>query len=92
MTEVAAPNQIIIEGITLSGEVFRPSDWAERMSGSLGTFRNQRIHYSPLLKPSVHNENKCVILDKSLKEINPPLYEHILEFARKNNLKICGES
>lgn len=83
--------KIVIEGITEDGQAFRPSDWAERMSGSLSTFRNHRIYYSPLLKPSIQNENKCVVLDKSLKDSNPALYDHILEFARKNKLKICGE-
>ena len=84
-------SKIIIEGITETGEPFRPSDWAERVSGSLSTFRNHRVHYSPLLRPSIQNENSCVILDKALKESNPALYEHILEFARQNKLKICRE-
>jgi len=84
-------SKIVIEGVTEDGQEFRPSDWAERVSGSLSTFRNHRIYYSPLLRPSVQNENKCVVLDKALKESNPALYEHILEFARKNKLKICGE-
>lgn len=84
-------SKIVIEGVTQDGQPFRPSDWAERMSGSLSTFRNHRIYYSPLLRPSVQNENKCVILDKALKDSNPALYEQILEFAHKNKLKICGE-
>jgi hypothetical protein len=84
-------SKIVIEGITEDGQVFRPSDWAERVSGSLSTFRNHRVYYSPLLKPSIQNEQKCVVLDKSLKDSNPALYNHILEFARKNKLKICGE-
>jgi len=83
--------KIVIEGVTEDGQQFRPSDWAERISGSLSTFRNHRIFYSPLLKPTVQNETKCMVLDKSLKQSNPALYEHILEFARKNKLKICGE-
>lgn len=82
---------IVIEGVTDEGETFRPSDWAERVSGTLSTFRNHRIFYSPLLRPSIQNENKCVVLDKALKESHPTLYEHILQFARENNLKICGE-
>lgn len=84
-------SKIVIEGVTPEGEAFRPSDWAERVSGSLSTFRNHRIYYSPLLRPSIQNENKCVVLDKSLKDKNPALYDYILDFARKNNLKICGE-
>lgn len=84
-------NKIIIEGVTESGEAFRPSDWAERMSGALSSFRNHRIIYSPLLQPSVKDGNKCVMLDPSLKETNPELYQSILDFAKANKLKICGE-
>ncbi|MFN7096117.1 MAG: DUF3579 domain-containing protein [Gammaproteobacteria bacterium] len=84
-------NKIIIEGVTENGETFRPSDWAERMSGALSSFRNHRIIYSPLLQPSVKDGNKCVMLDPSLKESNPALYKSILEFAKANKLKICGE-
>ena len=84
-------SKIVIEGITQDGQLFRPSDWAERISGNLSTFRNHRIFYSPLLRPFIKNEHKCLLLDKSLKDLNPALYEHILEFAHKNNLKICGE-
>lgn len=87
----SAGSKIVIEGVTKDGQVFRPSDWAERVSGSLSTFRNHRIFYSPLLRPSIQNENKCLILDKALKDSNPVLYEQILEFAHKNKLKICGE-
>lgn len=80
--------KIIIEGVTEEGQQFRPSDWAERMSGSLCTFRNRRITYSPMLQPTVRGGNKCVVLDPSLKESNPTLYESIMEFARTNKLKM----
>ncbi|MFZ4076559.1 MAG: DUF3579 domain-containing protein [Legionellaceae bacterium] len=84
--------KIVIEGVTPEGEVFRPSDWAERMSGTMASFKNSRIQYSPLLQPSVNHEGyKCVLLDPKLKESNPHVYQSILEFAKANNLKICGE-
>ena len=81
--------KIIIEGITESGETFRPSNWAERMSGKLSTFKRHRIQYSPLLQPSVKDGHKCVVLDQNLKESNPALYDSILKFAETNKLKIC---
>ena len=84
--------KIIIEGVTESGAVFRPSDWAERMSGSLSTFRNQRVIYSPLLRPAVKDGNKCVILDSSLKESNPTLYQQMMDFAKTNHLKIYEDT
>lgn len=87
------PIKIIIEGVTESGDTFRPSDWAERMSGTLSTFdrHRRRIHYSPLLQPSTKDGNKCVLLDPKLKESDPELYQSILDFAHNNQLKICQE-
>lgn len=83
---------IVIEGVTPQGKTFRPSDWAERMSGSLANFKNNRIHYSPLLQPSVNSDGyKCVLLDPKLKESSPQVYKAIMDFAKANNLKICGE-
>ncbi|NBX84199.1 MAG: DUF3579 domain-containing protein [Gammaproteobacteria bacterium] len=84
--------KIVIEGVTPQGKAFRPSDWAERMSGTLASFKNRRIHYSPLLQPTVNTEGyKCVVLDPKLKETSPQIYQSIIEFAKSNNLKICGE-
>jgi hypothetical protein len=83
---------IVIEGVNSQGEAFRPTDWAERMSGSLASFKNSRIRYSPLLQPSRNSKGyQCVLLDPKLKESSPQLYQSIIDFANANNLKICGE-
>lgn len=84
--------KIVIEGVTSQGKTFRPSDWAERMSGAMASFKNSRMQYSPLLQPSVNAEGyQCVILDPKLKETSPQVYQSILDFAKENNLKICRE-
>ncbi|KTD47400.1 hypothetical protein Lqui_2326 [Legionella quinlivanii] len=84
--------KIVIEGVTQQGKTFRPSDWAERMSGTLASFKNRRIRYSPLLQPSVNAEGyKCVLLDPKLKETSPQVYQAIMDFAKENDLKICKE-
>ena len=84
--------KIVIEGVTPQGKAFRPSDWAERMSGTMASFKNRRIHYSPLLQPSVNTAGyKCVLLDPKLKESSPQVYQAILDFAKANNLRICDE-
>ena len=82
---------IIIQGVTEAGKTFRPSDWAERMSGNLSTFKNHRVYYSPLLRPAYKDGHKCVIVDPTLKQTNPALYKSIMAFAQSNNLKICKE-
>ena len=62
------------------------------MSGTLASFKGSRIHYSPLLQPSVtHAGYKCVILDPKLKQSSPQVYQAILDFATTNQLKICKE-
>lgn len=83
--------KIIIEGVTEEGEQFRPSDWAERMSGSLSTFRNRRIHYSPLLQPVYKSGTKCIAIDPELADSNPELYQSLLDFAKDNHLRVCKE-
>ncbi|WP_419420217.1 DUF3579 domain-containing protein [Legionella sp. D16C41] len=85
--------KIVIEGVTEQGKTFRPSDWAERMSGTMAVFKNNRLYYSPLLQPSINTQGyKCVLLDPKLKETSPDVYQAIMEFAKKNNLKICDEN
>ena len=80
--------KIIIDGTTPEGTSFRPSDWAERISGLLSTFKNHRIYYSPLLRP-YHKEGKTYLMvDPSLKDSHPVLFEHIMDFAKANKLKI----
>lgn len=82
--------KIIIQGLTKKGKHFRPSDWAERVSGTLATFKNNRIYYSQLLEPKVHKDGyRCVVLDPQLKESSPKIYQSIIDFAQENNLSIC---
>lgn len=81
--------KIIIEGVTESGRTFRPSDWAERMSGTLSSFgRDHRIHYSPLLQPTMINGIRCVLVDPDLKEQHPEIFAYIMSWAHNNHLKV----
>lgn len=81
--------RIIIEGITESGRKFRPSDWAERMSGALSTFgRDHRIQYSPLLQPMTVNGIKCISIDPHLKDSYPELFSYIMRWVDLNKLKV----
>lgn len=84
-------SKIVIEGTTEEGKAFRPSDWAERISGQLSTFKNHRVLYSVLLKPSHKDGKRCLVIDEELKTTNPALFEQIMDFAKINKLKICNE-
>src|SRR3954466_8929451 len=53
------PREFFIQGVTLDGHTFRPSDWAERLAGAMSSFRPDGVRtgigafigYSPLCVP-----------------------------------------
>lgn len=81
--------KIIIEGITEGGNKFRPSDWAERMSGAMSSFgKDQRIRYSPMLQPMTINGIKCITIDPDMEDENPEMFQYIMQWVSANQLKI----
>ena len=84
--------KIIIEGKTHSGRKFRPSDWAERMSGALSTFgTDHRIRYSPLLQPLTIDGVKCVALDPKMQDQFPEMFHYIMNWADGNDLVVSED-
>ena len=89
------PREFFIQGITLDGQTFRPSDWAERLAGAMSCFRPDGVHggigafigYSPLCVPRVINGVKCVIVNEQLRDIEPMAWDFVLHFARDNDLR-----
>lgn len=79
----------IILGKTKSGENFRPSDWAERISGLNSKFlENKKLYYSNTLRPTQIDGINSLIVEKKLKELNLPLWNYVFSFAKENNLTI----
>lgn len=73
----------------MDGRKFRPSDWAERISGMLARFGNDhRIIYSPQLKPVSIEGVKCIAMDGKLETQNPQVYLQVMNFAARNNLNV----
>ncbi len=88
MSELTS-NEIIIQGLTSAGRTFRPSDWAERLSGSLSTFgEDHRMNYSPYVRPMTIDGIKCVIIEKQLQQAQPATFAFLMGFARENDLQI----
>lgn len=82
-------SEILIQGITSAGRTFRPSDWAERLSGVMSTFgADHRMSYSPYVRPVTVGGVKCVVVDKKLQDVEPRAYSFLLGFARDNDLQI----
>jgi hypothetical protein len=86
---ICNPYEIIIQGITRSGREFRPSDWAERLSGILSTFgMDQKLSYAPYVRPMMMENIRCVAIDKQLEKIDPRVYNFLMSFARDNDLRV----
>jgi len=84
-----SPSEIIIQGQTLAGKPFRPSDWAERLAGVMSVFgADHRMSYSPYVKPISFGGVRSVWVDKKLNELEPRAYVFLLNFARDNELKV----
>jgi len=80
--------EFIIQGVTLDGKPFRPSDWAERLCGVMSAFgADNRMQYSPYVHPVTAAGVRCVVVDVRLEEIEPMAYRFLLGFAKENELK-----
>lgn len=88
------PREFFIQGVTLEGRTFRPSDWAERLAGALSSYRpgprvggiGAHIGYSPYCIPKVIDNVKCVVVNERLREIEPMAWDFAMNFARDNHL------
>lgn len=92
------PREVFIQGLTLEGRTFRPSDWAERLAGAMSSFRpggvvpggpGAFIGYSPYCVPRVINGVKCVIVNEALRDIEPMAWDFVMNFARDNHLQVA---
>ena len=81
--------EIVIQGVTETGQSFRPSDWAERLCGMMSVFGQDRhLSYSPYLKPIIAGGIRCVVVDLRLEGIDPDAFRFLLGFAKDNELKL----
>ena len=81
--------EFVIQGVTLEGKPFRPSDWAERLCGVMSAFGgDHRMQYSPFVHPVSANGVRCVVVDTRLESIEPMAYRFLLSFAKDNELQV----
>jgi len=84
----AAAAEFVIEGVTVGGQAFRPSDWAERLCGIMAAFGgDHRMQYSPYVYPVTARGIRSVVVDLRLEQIEPMAYRFLLGFAEDNELR-----
>lgn len=95
--------KLVIEGVTLDGQLFRPSDWIERLIGTLSSYgedrrantlphvgADRRRRQESFLQAQMINGHKCLVVDTRLREVNPTAYRFLQEFIENNRLRILG--
>ena len=88
------PQEVIILGVTISGQTFRPSDWAERLAGVMSSFRpggavpGDHLSYSPWCVPNTIDGKKCVIVHTDMRDDNVMAWDFVMGFARDNKLQV----
>ena len=100
MTHLNKPREYLIQGKTLDGQAFRPSDWAERLAGAMACFRPEGVQggiaafigYSPYCVPRVVDGVKCVIVSDALQGIEPMAWDFVMSFAKDNRLQLTEAS
>lgn len=90
-----ASKELFIQGVTLDGKTFRPSDWAERLAGVMSRFRpggaqpGCHLGYSPWCIPTNLNGIKCIVLHRDLRDHEPMAWDFVLNFAKDNQLQVA---
>ena len=86
--------EVIILGVTQTGQSFRPSDWAERLAGVMSSIRpggaipGDHLSYSPWCVPNTLNGQKCVVVNTDIREANVMAWDFLMGFAKDNNLQV----
>lgn len=86
--ELCYLDEIIIEGQSVNGHKFRPSDWVDRLCGVLANFEQHKVFYSPFLRPMMFKNMQCVAVKRQLEELFPDVFIYIMQFARDNQLVV----
>lgn len=86
--------EVFIQGVTLAGTPFRPSDWADRLCGVMSPFRpggpqpGSHLTYSPWCVPTTINGVKCVVVNIDLRDSEPMAWDFVIGFAKDNELQV----
>jgi len=86
--------EVVILGVTPSGQTFRPSDWAERLAGVISSIRpsaanpGDHFSYSPWCVPNTLDGQKCVIVHTDIREANVMAWDFLMGFAKDNDLQV----
>ena len=85
--------KILIMGQTKEGKKFRPSDWAERLYYTVASYgKNGRIVFNPLVNLNQEDNSKCFVINVTLRDKDPMIYDFLVDFAVSNELEMRDQN
>ena len=80
-------------GQTKEGKKFRPSDWAERLYYTVASYgKNGRIVFNPLVNLNQEDNSKCFVINVTLRDKDPMIYDFLVDFAVSNELEMRDQN
>ena len=81
--------EFVVQGVNKDGEVFRPSNWGERLSDMLSTTgKDGRVVYSSYVRPIMIQGVPSVVVRFSLETADPDAFELVRQFVSGNQLAV----
>ena len=80
---------IFITGKTTEGVRFRPSDFADRLSGVINVLEEDEYdECKDMIHLTTFSGNRGLLINTELETINPKLYKFFMDFIEKNDLQV----
>lgn len=87
--DVPAQARLVIRGITEGGQLFRPSDWAQRLATAAAACRPEgRLKSHPMVRVVITDGVPAVAIDQKLASSDPRLYAFLRAFGADNGLQL----
>lgn len=87
-----APQYILIKGVSHDGRKFRPSDWVDRLMGSISVYAKQETEqHDEIIECLCMTERdgfRGIVLDERIAELAPQIHNFVIGFANNNGLVI----
>lgn len=81
--------ELVIHGMTIEGELFEQSDWANNLCGMLASGgADGRVLYSDFVRPVMIQGVSCVVVRMSLEQKEPHLFAMIKQYVAEHRLKV----
>tara|TARA_B100000749_G_C18265331_1_gene398056 strand:+ start:225 stop:512 length:288 start_codon:yes stop_codon:yes gene_type:complete len=85
--------KILIMGQTKEGKKFRPSDWAERLYYTVASYgKKGQIIFNPLVNLNQEDNSKCFVINATLQDKDPMIYDFLVDFAVSNELEMRDQN